>query len=270
MITRDDPRLTAYVLDELSANDRAEVEQALTDSPELRQTVDELRQTQTALVHAFEHLLPNLSEGESIELSENQRQLIASNSGATMRIEAATAPVAGRYSEWRILAVAALVLYAATMTLFVYQRDTVKTERVSQVGGRSRVLGHDLLNDFNAASNGPEVRSPTAGKGVDGEHELSLRMNRQNMNAAEPELRQSEMQLQNLSEDDVADFVNPEPVPRSVGVGAPGVTHWSAGFGGGEIYERPLWRQRFGGSAYAGGGQYGGDYAYRGANCLGF
>jgi tetratricopeptide (TPR) repeat protein len=45
MITPDDPKLTAFVLGELDSNEHAEVESAIHQSDELRQAVDELRET---------------------------------------------------------------------------------------------------------------------------------------------------------------------------------------------------------------------------------
>ena len=53
MIDQDDPRLTSYVLGELSAAEAAEIEQAIQDSPELEAAVEEIRSTVGLLGDAY-------------------------------------------------------------------------------------------------------------------------------------------------------------------------------------------------------------------------
>jgi len=50
----DDPRLTAYVLNELDQADRAEIERLLAESPQARAAVDAIRETVQAMQDAFE------------------------------------------------------------------------------------------------------------------------------------------------------------------------------------------------------------------------
>ena len=53
MIDQNDPRLTSYVLGELSAAEAAEIEQAIQDSPELEAAVEEIRSTVGLLGDAY-------------------------------------------------------------------------------------------------------------------------------------------------------------------------------------------------------------------------
>ena len=52
-ITIDDPRLTAYALNELDPADRSEVEKALADTPELKHEVESIRDLGSSLHHCF-------------------------------------------------------------------------------------------------------------------------------------------------------------------------------------------------------------------------
>ena len=53
MIDKNDPRLTAFVLGELDEQERATIEKAISESSELAQAVDEIRQTTTWLSSEF-------------------------------------------------------------------------------------------------------------------------------------------------------------------------------------------------------------------------
>ena len=50
----NDPRLTAYVLDELDAHDRAEIDRLIAESADARAAVEEIRETVAALQAAFD------------------------------------------------------------------------------------------------------------------------------------------------------------------------------------------------------------------------
>ena len=52
-ISADDPKLTAYALDEMHERERLEFERQLTISPDLRAIVSEIRQTAAQLHHEF-------------------------------------------------------------------------------------------------------------------------------------------------------------------------------------------------------------------------
>ena len=53
MIDKNDPKLTAYAMGELSADEAREVEQSMANSPELATAVDEIRATILSLESAF-------------------------------------------------------------------------------------------------------------------------------------------------------------------------------------------------------------------------
>jgi anti-sigma factor RsiW len=53
MIDQNDPRLTDYVLGELSATEANEIEQAIQNSPELEAAVEEIRSTVGLLGDAY-------------------------------------------------------------------------------------------------------------------------------------------------------------------------------------------------------------------------
>ncbi|HET7626535.1 MAG TPA: von Willebrand factor type A domain-containing protein [Verrucomicrobiae bacterium] len=65
----DDPRLTAYALGELNADERAEIETALRENPECRRAVEEIRQTAAMLSG-------NFAKESSPKLSQEQRNAI--------------------------------------------------------------------------------------------------------------------------------------------------------------------------------------------------
>ncbi len=61
----DDPKITAYALGELPANEAKEIELALKSSPELRAAVDDIRQTAELLQNEFSvEPTPALSKNE--------------------------------------------------------------------------------------------------------------------------------------------------------------------------------------------------------------
>src|SRR5258708_313600 len=71
-LSPDDPRLTAYALDELDSNERAVVEAALVDAPEMRVIVEEIRAAAGLLeTELATELAPGLHQAqrEAIEAS---------------------------------------------------------------------------------------------------------------------------------------------------------------------------------------------------------
>jgi Ca-activated chloride channel family protein len=102
-LNANDPRLTAYVLGELDEKDRAAVEAALARSAELRQTVDEIRETAD--------LLTSELAGEPIPQLSNERReavlQVAGNgsryhAGAT-RVEIASEPISAARKDMSAL-----------------------------------------------------------------------------------------------------------------------------------------------------------------------
>ncbi len=74
-LSPDSPELTAYALGELTSAERAAVEAALTESPELRAELDALRHTADLLANEF-------AAEPAVELSPSQRATIVQNAGS--------------------------------------------------------------------------------------------------------------------------------------------------------------------------------------------
>ncbi|QEG20555.1 hypothetical protein [Mariniblastus fucicola] len=90
MIDQNDPRLTSYVLGELSSSEAAEIEQAISESPQLASAVEEIRGMVGLLGDAY------VNE-EKLGLSDEQKVAIAQN-----------APInSGSSRRWISLAIAA-------------------------------------------------------------------------------------------------------------------------------------------------------------------
>ena len=53
-INLDDPKLTAYALDELSGDEKSEMEKAISESPEAQAHIDELREFSLQLKSEYE------------------------------------------------------------------------------------------------------------------------------------------------------------------------------------------------------------------------
>ena len=82
-ITPDDPRLTAYVLGELEAADRAAVEAQMASDPQCREIVEHLQQTTATLFEALQsEPVPSLTD----------RQRAAIRSAASQPVSVVVAP----------------------------------------------------------------------------------------------------------------------------------------------------------------------------------
>ena len=100
MIKKDDPRLTAFVLGELDANEASQVQDAIDASPELQTFVEEIRETVGMLGEQYALDLESGVGGG--ELSDDQRAAIlaadsnvGSGSGSTVNVRSNKAgPVA--------------------------------------------------------------------------------------------------------------------------------------------------------------------------------
>jgi tetratricopeptide (TPR) repeat protein len=107
MIDQNDPRLTAYVLGELSSAEMAEIEAAIHESPELAAAVEEIAGMTGMLGEAYE------SE-EKLRLSDEQKKTLSRN------------PVKSRSDEarrWLAVAVAASLAAVLFGGRYVFQED---------------------------------------------------------------------------------------------------------------------------------------------------
>ncbi|MFN7137981.1 MAG: anti-sigma factor family protein, partial [Limisphaerales bacterium] len=75
-LSPDDPRLTAYALGELPADEVREVERAVADSPELRAAVEEIRQM-------ADLLKGELADEPAASLSGEEKEVLLANASPT-------------------------------------------------------------------------------------------------------------------------------------------------------------------------------------------
>ncbi len=111
----DDPKFTAYALGELHNEvDRAEVEQALSDNPELQKSLDEIRSVSSLLEEA-------LKDEPAADLTDEQKQIIDTH------LQASPTPAAkSNLSQfWPYLALAACLILTVPM-LFIPAMNKVR------------------------------------------------------------------------------------------------------------------------------------------------
>ncbi len=116
----DDPQLTAYVLGELSAEEKAAVDAALKNSPELQQAVADIRETTGLLTGAFQ------SEPQP-ELKPEQRAAIEEQSTAVASKPAPLQPGAGWTRSVMASAAAVLLLVTGFGVYATYYSGTANT-----------------------------------------------------------------------------------------------------------------------------------------------
>jgi hypothetical protein len=109
MTHETDPRITAYVFGELSAEDREQFETELQASPALRRLVDETRQTLDLLSGELRSELP-------LQLTDRQRELLSREIAATPAAAPAKRGEDARRRAWQ-LAAAAAVLAASLLVM---------------------------------------------------------------------------------------------------------------------------------------------------------
>lgn len=141
MIDPTDPRLTAFVLGELSPEEAGDVQQAIETSPEVAQAVLEIRQTTAQLMDEF-------AEEDGLTLRATQKQALfrhAKTSGST------TPPVQLQtlaLQHWAWLALAAAVCLLAAFVLRSTDRAMVARNELHQ-DSASQVLGeHPLTSEL--------------------------------------------------------------------------------------------------------------------------
>ena len=147
---KNDPRLTAYVMGELSADDAQKVEQSLAESPELAVVVDEIRSTIGALESAF--------AGEpSLGLSAEQKLAIetAANSGDSTSEEDSlvvrrskedlSATVSRPWGRWFLVAAIGTVLIGGSVFL------ANPNNRAARQAVQNEAISHDKISSAKAA-----------------------------------------------------------------------------------------------------------------------
>lgn len=133
-MTNDDPKLTAYALNELEEADRAEVEAYLADNPAARAVVEEIRRTVAVLTAGMR--VTNVPA-----LTTLQRETITSSPtvvAASLSYESVRRPALRVWAKWA-LATAACAALAAGGYLVLAGRQTAP-RRVAQNVPMSRTL----------------------------------------------------------------------------------------------------------------------------------
>ena len=189
MIDKNDPRLTAYLFDELDAEDVAQIESAIRESDDLREHVEALRETIGVLHRAAatapdsESLSLTASQIDSIESAavgvqgETQSESVSKHSDGTAFPSLETTDSPSRF-RWQNFAIAALVLYVVGISLFTLRgpADPVATS-TTDITARMEAGGADdagaNLYEMIADVPEPVELEPTG----DGTNELSNRTN---------------------------------------------------------------------------------------------
>ena len=108
MIDPHDPRLTAYVLGELSKEEAADIEHFVEDSPELARVIAEIRQTTAQLQEEFAH-------EDALTLRSEQRQALRERAErSTLRPSSQLKSVILNHWAWAVVGSAACVMVAIT------------------------------------------------------------------------------------------------------------------------------------------------------------
>ncbi len=125
MIDKNDPRLTAYVLDELDAVERAEVQAAIDASPELQSVVEQIRETTAAVGSLFDSRVTSgrnkfvLAEAQRTEL---EQEIAAVSSDADQKQASAVELKTNDQPFYRrtgfLASIAALLLIGLTVAMW--------------------------------------------------------------------------------------------------------------------------------------------------------
>jgi Ca-activated chloride channel family protein len=167
-IDSSDPRLTAYVLDELDEAERGEIDAALADDTAANSTSSngaELRDTVAQLRNASELLTAALGGGRSILEAEHRVPLLACpavSEGSAVEHEPKTGdPIGRRRRRYVVLALAAIVLVAITVPV----KDAVRTQRLAQQPGGQGGVTEDFNSLIDLITS---TIQPTTSEGVEG------------------------------------------------------------------------------------------------------
>lgn len=193
MIDKNDPRLTAYLLDELNSEEVSLLEAELCESPDARLHLEGLRLTIERMHHAFNG---TDSVGPTMTDSQMQQVDVASCVNEEWKNRIVADDYTGRIG-WRDFTIAALALYAVGLSLFSF-RNPVSIASSRNAGG------------VQATALQPETA--TAGDIVDGATRLKTRVDVTGDSSARLEPFASEGQRFD-DMDSAAPISN--PVPRS-------------------------------------------------------
>ena len=199
MIDKNDPRLTAYLLDELDDDSVAEVQAAIDASPELQEHVEGLRATigvlQTSLMGVGVAEKPSLTD-EQLQ-SIDSEVVVAAETPGTYTLNGESSPADSRI-YWGRAAIAALVVYAVGVSYFAMRKPTATQQQLSKLERAAAV--QDGLNRAKS-----EKLDSVVSRTVDGTYALK------NLEEGQRRLNRSE-----LLESD-GDIEEPANVPVELG-----------------------------------------------------
>ena len=178
-----DERITAYLDDELSSSERAEVDRLLNDSPPLRQKLEQMRKLRTLLNELPRHSAP--PELADSVLGDLERQMLLSD-------DLDNPPGTGSPGRWsRYLAVAAVLVLSAGVGFAVYNMLNI-----DDAANRTASSTTVARNDWDSAKVGGDASSPPAPTGgrmamkASEEVEKDLAKNADLLPAAVPEINE--------------------------------------------------------------------------------
>ena len=184
MIDKNDPRLTAYLLGELSRREVETIEAAIDDSPELREHIVALQNTIDILNRACD------VDFEEETLSDQQLQQLTVASAGHVALKNDTDTGIAARIRWRNFVIAALILYAVGISVFAFRQPTpvttmgVPSEPAAVTFEKSRGVNINTSDGFirgGAALTDPDQRWDDALQGQantepsdEGEREFAL------------------------------------------------------------------------------------------------
>jgi Ca-activated chloride channel homolog len=115
----NDPRLTAYVLDELDANERSQVESLIEENPNARAAVDEIREAIDVLQSAFDIEVNSVPEYSELLNGAVIRPAAVSDKDAIHAETETAIRLQGRPTRWVVVALSGTALVASLFVAII-------------------------------------------------------------------------------------------------------------------------------------------------------
>ena len=152
MIEKNDPKLTAYVLGELSTSENAEIEAAIHKSPELAAAVEEIYDASEMLGDAYE------SEEKLSLFGEQNEPLQKKTTPARKSTQSVRSDEGSRWGAF-FLAVCLGVFLLGGWTTYQKQQQEAAAKNQVAVNDAVNDAGQTALNDMDDTSNEPSADS---------------------------------------------------------------------------------------------------------------
>jgi Ca-activated chloride channel family protein len=164
MIDKDDPRLTTYLLDEMSAEERIDFEKELASQPELQEHLQQLESAGAALTSAFA-----AESNVPAALSDEQRQAIVAESAVPVLppidtdVQPKLPEVTGNgIGRWAIVGGVATVAALCVVAVGVYPRFLGNHEGAGTLEALPRVAMNKNRSENGDSDGVVEMRSATS------------------------------------------------------------------------------------------------------------